>query len=60
MRQGVGGSGGLAAHVVCQSQMYPQELGVYMPYFTPYRAHLLLRGVYGYFPHNNNKLHLGG
>ena len=31
-----------------------------LPDFTPERVHLLLRGVYGDFPHNNDGSHLEG
>ena len=31
-----------------------------LPEFTPERAHLLLHGVYGDFPHHNNGSHLEG
>ena len=31
-----------------------------LPDFTPERAHLLLKGVYGDFPHNNDGSHLNG
>ena len=31
-----------------------------LPDFTPERAHLLLREVYGDFPHHNNESHLDG
>ena len=31
-----------------------------LPDFSPERAHLLLQGVYAYFLHHNNRLHLDG
>ena len=31
-----------------------------LPGFTPERAHLLLQGVYGDFPHHNDGSHLDG
>ena len=31
-----------------------------LPYFTPERVHLLLREVYGDFPHDNEGSHLDG
>ena len=30
------------------------------PYFTPERAHMLLRGVCGDFPHHKDRSHLDG
>ena len=33
----------------------PQEKCANLPDFTPERAHLLLEGVYGEFPHHNNR-----
>ena len=38
----------------------PSEENAHLPGFTPERAHLLLKGVYGDFPHHNNELHLEG
>ena len=38
----------------------PPEENTDLPDFTPERTHLLLRGVYGDFPHYNNGLHLDG
>ena len=31
-----------------------------LPEFTPEVVHLLLQGVYGYFPHHNDGSHLEG
>ena len=36
------------------------EEGAYLQGFTPARAHLLLREVYGYFLHHNYGTHLTG
>ena len=36
----------------------PPEENTDLPYFTPEREHLLLREVYGYFPHHNDESHL--
>ena len=38
----------------------PLEENADLPDFTPERAHLLLQGVYGDYPHHNNGLHLDG
>ena len=38
----------------------PPEENSDLPGFTPERAHLLLRGVYGDFPYHNNRSHLDG
>ena len=38
----------------------PPEENVDLPGFHPERAHLLLQGVYGDFPHNNDGLHMDG
>ena len=38
----------------------PQEENTYLTDSTTECAHLLLQGVYGYFPHHNNGLHLDG
>ena len=40
--------------------MNPPEGNAYLPGFTPERAHLLLQGVYGNFPHHNDGSHLDG
>ena len=40
--------------------MPPPEENADLPGFTPERAHLLLQGVYGDFPHHNNGSHLDG
>ena len=40
--------------------MPPQEESVDFPDFSPGRAHLLLKGVYGDYPHHNDILYLGG
>ena len=36
----------------------PPEENTDLPGFTPERAHLLLQGVYGNFPHHNNGSHM--
>ena len=38
----------------------PPEENAVLPDFTLERAHLLLREVYGDFPHHNNRSHLDG
>ena len=38
----------------------PPEKNADLPDFTPERAHLLLREVYGDFPHHNDGSHLDG
>ena len=38
----------------------PPEENTDLLKFYPERAHLLLQGVYGDFPHHNNGLHLEG
>ena len=38
----------------------PPEENSDLPGFTPERAHLLLQGVYGDFPHHNDGSHLDG
>ena len=38
----------------------PPEKNADLLGFTPERAHLLLQGVYGDFPHHNDGLHLDG
>ena len=38
----------------------PQEENTDLLGFTPERAHLLLQGVYGDFPHHNDGSHLDG
>ena len=38
----------------------PPEENADLPGLTPERAHLLLQGVYGDFPHHNDGLHLDG
>ena len=38
----------------------PLEENTDLPGFTPERVHLLLQGVYGYFPHHNDGSHLDG
>ena len=38
----------------------PPEENVDIPGFAPERAHLLLQGVYGDFPHHNDGSHLDG
>ena len=38
----------------------PPEENTDLPGFTPERAHLLLQGVYGDFPHHNDGSHLDG
>ena len=38
----------------------PPEENAYLPGFTPDRAHLFLRGVYGDFRHHNDGSHLDG
>ena len=40
--------------------LLPQEENTDIPDFTPERAHLLLREVYGDLPHHNNRSHLNG
>ena len=50
--------GVLAARVLGQPHMFPQEEGAYLPEFNPKRVHLLLREVYGNFPNNNYGSHL--
>ena len=47
IRMGVGG-------------VHPPEENANLPYFTLEHAHLLLWGVYGYFPHHNYGSHLDG
>ena len=38
----------------------PPEENADLPGFTLERAHLLLQGVYGDFPHHKNRSHLEG
>ena len=38
----------------------PPEENIDHPEFTPERAHLLLRGVYGDFQYHNDRSHLDG
>ena len=38
----------------------PLEENADLPGFHPESAHLLLQGVYGYFPHHNDRSHLDG
>ena len=38
----------------------PTEENADLSYFTPERAHMMLRGVYGYYLHHNDGLHLDG
>ena len=40
--------------------MPPQEESADFPDFDPIREHLLFKGVYGDFPHHNDRLNLGG
>ena len=52
--------GGVSTHVASQPHVYPQEEGIYLTYFALERAPLLLREVYGDFPHHNDGSHLDG
>ena len=38
----------------------PQEENAELPNFTPKSAHILLRGVYGGYPHHNDGSHMDG
>ena len=49
---------GASVEVICVGEAVPPpEENADLRGFTPEFAHLLLKGVYGDFPHHNNKLH---
>ena len=52
---------GSPLEVICMGgDVPPPEENADLLGFTPNRAHLLLQGVYGYFPHHNDWSHLDG
>ena len=60
---GVGGGYGPLSRLYLESfrsgvGVPPQEECAYLTDFSPNRAHLLLKGVYRYYPHHHDRFHL--